>query len=112
MKIITAFILAQDAPKRWRQQYGTGIWKNNSEKQEITRQLDALERLGLPIQPETVEAIIGNRSWTRIYKCDECGTEEPPLVVQLGEGPDYESSTANVCLRCLEVAVTLARSQS
>lgn len=111
MKIITPFLLAQDVPNLWRQRYGTG-WETDSNKQEITRQLDALEKLGLPIQPETVEAIIGNRSWTRIYKCDECGTEEPPLVVQLGEGPDYESSTANVCLRCLEVAVTLARSQS
>lgn len=112
MKIITPFTLAQEAAKRWSEQYGTNLWARDSGKQEIARQLNALEKLGHPIQPETVEEIIGNRSWTRIYKCDECGTEEPPLVVQLGEEPDYESSTANICLRCLEVAVTLARSQS
>lgn len=107
MKIITQLILAKEAPKRWRKQYSH---TNDAEKKEITRQLDALEDLGMQIQPETIDAIIGNRSWTRIGKCDECGIEEPPMIVEVGEEPDYESHTTYLCISCLEAAVKLARS--
>jgi hypothetical protein len=54
-----------------------------------------------------VEKIIGNASWTRLG-CDECG-KEVGTVVQLGEEPDYESSTADVCLECLHKAAGLTK---
>jgi len=109
MKIITPQTLAQDTPRRWREQYGDPFWEKDKEKKNITRQLDAIEKLGHPIQPETIEAIIGNGSWTRVSKCDECGVESPDLVVEIGEAPDYESHTAYICLPCLLKAVNLAR---
>ena len=52
------------------------------------------------------ERVIGNSSWCCETRCDECGTESWD-VVRLGEEPDYESSTANVCLGCLRKAVAL-----
>lgn len=52
-----------------------------------------------------VERIIGNDSWVSIY-CDECGNKVP-VVIEIGDAPDYGSSTANVCLTCLEEAIRL-----
>lgn len=82
---------------RWAEQYP-------KDKLDIRAKLEALD-------PETasaddVEAIIGNRSWIGPFRCDECG-KEAPEVVQLGEDPYYESSTASVCADCLRAAVKL-----
>lgn len=41
-------------------------------------------------------------------KCHECDTWLE-LVVELGEAPDHESSTAHICLPCLEKALDLLR---
>lgn len=63
------------------------------------------------LDPETATAddvarVIGNNSWVRPHKCDECGHESWD-VVRVGEAPDYESSTAELCARCLTAAVSL-----
>lgn len=57
------------------------------------------------ITPEAINAAIGNESWTRVT-CDECGAEQE-CVIEIGQEPDYESSTAHVCLDCLQSAVAL-----
>ncbi len=38
--------------------------------------------------------------------CNECG-KNADIVVQLGQEPDYESATANICLDCLKRAVEI-----
>lgn len=40
--------------------------------------------------------------------CDNCG-KDTGLVVRLGEEPDYESATAEVCLLCLKAAIKAVR---
>ena len=62
--------------------------------------------LGENPSPDAVDAVIGNSSWTMTPRCDECGSEEVP-VVQVGEEPDYESNTAILCESCLTQAVSL-----
>jgi hypothetical protein len=52
---------------------------------------------------EDVEAIIGNRSWTRTF-CNVC-EEEKETIVRLGDVPDYESSTLYACEDCLAAAL-------
>lgn len=52
-----------------------------------------------------VSKIIGNSSWTGNV-CNECGFSANVLM-QLGEEPDYESHTANICYGCLCEAVNL-----
>jgi hypothetical protein len=53
-----------------------------------------------------VADIIGNTSWAREQKCDECGQYVGALV-EIGEEYDYESSIAWVYRRCIEKAVGL-----
>ena len=61
-----------------------------------------------PLTEEKAKEILGNDSWTR-NKCDECDADVY-ATVQLGQEPDYESATANICLDCLKKAVALAGS--
>ena len=60
-----------------------------------------------PLTEKKAIEIIGNNSWTR-NECHEC-KKDSDVVVQLGQEPDYESSTANVCLECLNKAIVLAK---
>lgn len=38
--------------------------------------------------------------------CNECN-QDADVVVQLGEEPEYDSATANICFNCLEKALKL-----
>lgn len=96
MEVITRRSRAAEAHERWERQYGDAT----GDKKAITQRLAAL---GAWPEPEAVNAVIGNDSWTECT-CNECG-ESVPLVVRLGEPPDYESSTADVCERCLSAAL-------
>ena len=55
--------------------------------------------------PDDVDAVIGNSSWTDV-KCNECNQYGGP-VVTLGEEYDYESATASICEPCLRKALAL-----
>ena len=54
------------------------------------------------IIPDAVNDIIGNQSWTQC-SCSECN-RDVDAVVQLGQEPDYESSTAWICRDCIKLA--------
>jgi hypothetical protein len=104
MKIITRFTKAAEAAEKWKGGYcRQGVWsviaRNSS--QEV---YEALAALGPTPEPDAVNAVIGNDSWTMPPSCDECG-EKKEIVVQMGEEPDYESSTADLCRECLGKAV-------
>lgn len=95
MELITRKSRAAGAAEAWSNQYPR-------EKRDI---FEALVDLGPKPNPEDVNKVIGNDSWTRVA-CDECG-EEVYAVVQIGQEPDYDSATAEVCLSCLSKAVDL-----
>lgn len=106
MEKITRQTLAQDVPRRWREQYAH-IFRQQPDKEEIARQLNTLEKLPSPVDPDTVDAIIGNKSWTT-QRCNECESYDKPFVIMLGEPQDYESHTAYICGGCLAQAMNLA----
>jgi len=81
--------------KKWVSHYGYS-------KEGIAEKLNALDVE--TATPEDVSRIIGNSSWVCEKTCHECGSESWD-VVQLGEEPDYESNTANICRSCLEKAL-------
>ena len=58
---------------------------------------------------EQVDEIIGNRGWVRL-SCDCCGATDIPTVVEVGDLPDYESATIQMCERCANKAVQLFES--
>jgi hypothetical protein len=106
MKIITRYDYAQTAPARWIATYeNTGLGKS---WQHVT---DKMKVLQPPFNPDEIDAIIGNSSWTHIASCGEC-EKEAEAIMELGQEPDYESATAYLCLPCLGKAFALAASAS
>jgi hypothetical protein len=105
MKVITQRVLIREAAQRWREQYGANHrW--GRDKDDVYAKLAALD-----VERATaadVDAIIGNTSWTEVPACDECGKRRNE-VVQIGQEPDYESSTAEVCVPCLRAAIKAAK---
>jgi hypothetical protein len=96
MEAVTTRSLIRTVAARWRRQY----------PDKRRDQLAALEALDPgTAAAEDVEAIVGNRSWTRTV-CDEC-KREVGRTVRLGEEPAYESATAYVCRDYLVRALTL-----
>lgn len=105
MWLITRKDLAANAAERWKKAYTRkGEWQEGTlirtrTKEEIYNQLVAL---GPTPNPDDVDATIGNTSWTGC-RCDECG-HKFDAVIQVGEAPCYESSTANLCRHCVQHA--------
>lgn len=105
MKLITEREKIRGVAAEWRRQYGPGEpYSRDKDKQEIQRKLDALDPE--KATGDDVERIIGNRTWTAVGECDECKRLTTALV-ELGDEPDYESSTAQICQECLLKALRL-----
>lgn len=96
MEKITREINAVGAAKRWLGQYPD---KNTDTYKQ-------LKNLGQTPNPDDVDRIIGNKSWTSVPNCDEC-EKECTVVVSIGEEIDYESATADICKDCLIKALAL-----
>lgn len=67
--------------------------------------IQAAAILALGRVPTVAEArvIFGHGGWTATA-CDHCGVENV-AIVSLGQEPDYESHTADVCAGCLRAAL-------
>lgn len=105
MKKITRQTLANDVAERWHRQYpGDTGYDIDGARSGIGGQL---VKLGSNPNPDDVERIVRNTSWTTIT-CGECGEKKPDVIMELGEEPDYESSTAYICVDCLKKALKLA----
>ena len=101
MKLLTTRTQIQGAAKRWRAVYGQdGNERYGADKAVKARALERLD--GNTASADEVNEIIGNESWLRIT-CDECG-KGVDAAVQVGQEPDYESSTATICFGCLHAA--------
>ncbi len=102
MRVQTKRGLIRQVAAHWKMQYANG---------EPARFVGVGDRLaalnGETATESDVAAIIGHPGWTR-NGCDECENESD-ITVQVGQEPDYESSTANMCVGCLEKAIMLAR---
>lgn len=109
MKLLDARTQIREVAARWRDHYlDNGVWAStmrNSDTGTIDVELRALDVE--TATPQDVAAIIGNDSWCCPQRCDECG-DRKWQVVRLGEEPDYESATANICVDCLRKALALA----
>ena len=105
MRVITERSLIRDVAARWAESYPNERF--GKDKPRIGKQLAALDPE--KATAEMVIDIIGNDSWTSVPECDECGAVGLAAVVEVGAEPDYESSTARICVPCLRKAVKLAR---
>jgi len=98
MRIITRQSLANKVAERWAGQYKGGAY--GADKHDKLKKLRAL---GDAPNPNDIDLVIGNNSWTRT-SCHECGKDNID-VVEIGQDPDYESYTADICKPCLEKAL-------
>lgn len=108
MKIKTERQLIQAVASRWRKAYSPFTSDVPFNHRQMTKRqvADELDKLDLNIATtKDVGDIIGNTSWTAL-KCDECG-EYVDALIQVGEEPDYESSTASLCKSCIRKAAEL-----
>ena len=83
---------------RWHKQHQ--CYGQDTHKSSIYHELHELDKSTASV--EDVARIIGNTSWCEL-KCDECN-QYVDVVIRLGEEPDYESNTVNVCMSCLKKA--------
>lgn len=104
MKLILLRDVIRGVPDRWDHQYAR--WDDDSDKKKIGRNLRALDLE--TATRDDIAKVIGNSSWTTI-KCDDCGTPDLDVAVEVGQEPDYESSTATLCKRCLGKAYRMVR---
>lgn len=98
MTAVTLRTMVQSVAERWRRQYAPfgGQYPKSLSTYEKLSALDASVAT-----PEEVEAIIGNRSWTRV-ECDGCGRNVGAAV----EIERYEQSLT-LCADCLTRAASL-----
>lgn len=76
----------------------------------LTREMRYQDFLRVYKTPEAVERIFNNPKnyCNKQEECDECGSLED-TVIQLGNEPDYDSQTAQICINCLEKALKLIK---
>lgn len=99
MQTISKKTLIKNVARSWKSQYGND--KNNIYKALVESK---------PTTELQVEQIIGNKSWTSL-RCDEC-QKESEIVIEIGETPDFESRTANVCIECIEKALSILKERT
>lgn len=87
---------------RWLNQYKSYAddqkvgWSNKTAGQ-IRKELAALDLAACA--PADVDAVLGTSGWAK-NECDECD-EDFPVVIQVGQEPDYEARWQNLCPTCL-----------
>jgi hypothetical protein len=108
MNLLDERAQVREAAGLWRHRYKAGSkWIRTDRHADTAAVYERLAALDVDTATAAdVEAIIGNRSWCEPQRCHECGVRSWH-VVQLGEDPDYESATANICTDCLRAALAL-----
>jgi len=101
MKIITRQERANSALERWKNQYPKDKFPD---KYEIEKKLASL---GSRPFADLVDYVIGNKSWTDIGECAECGASDKNYLVEISKNIDYERQSLSLCIDCLLEAVKL-----
>jgi hypothetical protein len=106
MKLLNERAQIKGLAQRWRRQYPKGTYDADTRGRNVQAELDALDEE--TATADQVAEIIGNGSWVQPRACHECKAETWDLV-EVGEEPDYDSSTASLCAPCLASALRLLR---
>jgi hypothetical protein len=105
MKLMNEREQMRTVAQRWAAVYSRGgSYAADAKKRRIGEELAALD--AETSTAADVAAIVGNGSWVCKNTCHECKAETWDAV-EVGETPDYESSTATICADCLLAAARL-----
>jgi hypothetical protein len=105
MEIITKQSIIANVAEAFKDQYYSKGWSTRCAFRSEYTYEQIYHKLLEAKTEEDVSSAIGNDSWTR-NKCHECGLDCDTVIV-LGEEPDYESNTAQICPSCIKKAVDL-----
>lgn len=107
MKLITRQVMANNVAKGWSGQYFSQKkgWLKGPIK-DPKEVYDRLVELGDNPNPDDVDKVIGNGTWTSVPRCDEC-LQRTEAVVRFGADPD--EYLVSVCFDCLTKAVSLVK---
>jgi len=105
MEVITKQVLASKVPDIFSERYSPGSFYGEQETHKNTR--EALLALDHPINPDKVDEIIGNTSWTRIPVCDECGEHPEMIVLFSNDYGDQDCRHIHVCEKCIHKSLRL-----
>ena len=103
--LITRKDRAKSVADRWKLNYlvGNSIWFNTPEL-DSKQVYEALIDLGTSPDPDEVDRIIGNSSWTEVQECDKCGEHYDQIVeIDLHQ----LQTTTRLCQTCLRAALQL-----
>ena len=111
MKVITRESRANDAAMVWKKQYYNEkdkSWKMIDDKKgyptvDSGNIYEELKGLGANPDPDEVDRIIGNNSWTQVPVCDECG--ETKQAITLLHNASHR--TYAICGMCLLKALNV-----
>lgn len=107
MLLITRQTQANTAAKQWRAQYPLElppcVFDNGETSVDV---YEALVALGPSPDPDAVDVIVENTSWTAVGLCTECGAS-PPQLVQFGADENDKDTGFLVCGDCLIKALNL-----
>lgn len=100
-EIVTRRSRAATAAERWEQQYDTPEYRNTE------HQYTALQLKALPLNPDPdeVDRLIGNSTWTDVPACDGCGKGDRAFVVHVGgyrRTAGIPMRDAMLCIDCLD----------
>lgn len=104
MKLITRQLLANRIAEVWKDRYfyGSGWYHTMGFDAEIIH--NKLVALGSNPNPDAVDSIIGNNSWTRI-ECDAChGINHSMVEFDI---PDDDDDKVQICADCIDKAYHL-----
>ena len=101
MKLITRKTQASGAAERWHLQYP------EKDEQRNRIYLELID-LGPNPDPNAVDDVIGNGSWTNTSRCSECNKKNSP-VISFDIGDDRFYGRVYCCHECLQKAVNLIR---
>jgi len=104
MKLLNERHQVRNVAEKWRAQYGAGTYGGDKRQRMVGQELAALN--AETATAAEVAEIVGNGSWVCKNTCHECGAETWDAV-EVGQPPDYESSTATICGNCLRAALRL-----
>jgi hypothetical protein len=105
MEIVTKQSLVTNVSKRFRHQYYDNGWSGHTRfRSGLTAEQAYRKLLDAKSEQDVLEAV-GSISWIE-NKCHECGLDSDVVII-LGEEPDYESNTAQICPSCIKKAMDL-----
>jgi hypothetical protein len=102
VKLITERDSIKSAIESFISTHGKGTYRADKRDIMVGEELAKLNKE--TCSAEDVNNLI-NSDWVSM-RCHDCGNMVKTFV-ELGEEPDYESYTANICLDCLKKAVNL-----